>query len=123
MPDSIPGSFRVEAEELGSVARKLDDCATGMKSASYSMEQASVREIGHGTLEQRCGEFRDAWDYGIGQLSKLTDAIRDGLHASANSYAGCDAKIQETFAKAAGDTGAVGNATSGSSRSVADDFG
>ncbi|WP_329121621.1 WXG100 family type VII secretion target [Streptomyces sp. NBC_01465] len=124
MPDSLPGTFRVDAEQLGSLAGQLDECAADMKSAGYSMEQASVHDVGHAGLEERCGDFRDAWKYGIGQLSKLTDAIRDGLKKTADNYSATDRAISELFAVkgSSGGTAAPAGAPA-QNRSMADDFG
>lgn len=134
MTASVLGTFRVDVQELSSLAGRLDECASEMKSAGYKMEQASVRDIGHGGLEARCGEFRDAWKYGIGQLAKLTDAIRGGVQTTASNYAEADRRIGDVFqgggpgAASAGGGAAPGGVGAGEeararSYSMADDFG
>lgn len=137
MSESLPGTFRVDAQQLSQLAGHLEDCTSEMKSAGYRLEQASVRDVGHAGLEERCGEFRDAWKYGIGQLSKFTDAIRGGLQQTAQNYAEAERRIGEGFGNGggtlSGQSGASGPAASaggnaetgtrGQSRSMADDFG
>lgn len=137
MSESLPGTFRVDAQQLSQLAGHLEDCTSEMKSAGYRLEQASVRDVGHAGLEERCGEFRDAWKYGIGQLSKFTDAIRGGLQQTAQNYAEAERRIGEGLATGGGTVGgargssgpAASGGTSGEagargqSRSMADDFG
>ncbi|MDO0911342.1 hypothetical protein QQM39_10905 [Streptomyces sp. DT2A-34] len=108
----------MDVQQLSRLAGHLEDCASEMKSAGYKMEQASVREIGHADLEERCGEFRDAWKYGIQQLSKLTDAIQGGVRKTAENYAETDRRIGEFFAGGGGETGG-GSAASGSTSTEA----
>lgn len=130
MPESLPGTFRVDVQQLSQLAGQLEDCTSEMRSAGYRMEQASVHDIGHAGLEERCGEFRDAWKYGIQQLSKLTAAIQGGLRKTAENYAETDRRIEEYFAGGGG--GAVGGSAAsgrtsagpnGQSYTMADDFG
>lgn len=106
-----------------------------MKSAGYKMEQASVRDVGHAGLEARCSEFRDAWKYGIDQLSKLTGAIRGGVQATASNYAEAERRIADVFqgGGAGASSGSSGGSTSGGTAageeaharnySMANDFG
>lgn len=108
-----------------------------MKSAGCQMEQATVQDIGHDGLEARCGEFWDAWKYGIGQLSKLTAAIQGGLRQTATNYAQTDRSISDFFAgdgsASSGGTTPSGSMASsgkgaaavarGKSYGMADDFG
>lgn len=119
MTASLPGTFRVDAEELGSLSGRLDSCTSHMRSAGYRMEQASVDGLGHAGLESACSGFRDSWEYGIDQLAKLTDAIRGGLDQTAKNYSATDAAIERMFTPASTSTGG----TSHSAYSVADDFG
>lgn len=136
MTGSLPGTFRVDVQQLSSLAGRLDECASEMKSAGYKMEQASVHDIGHGGLEARCGEFRDAWTYGIGRLAKLTDAIRGGVQTTASNYAEADRRIADIFqpggpgVASAGSGGAAapsgvgaGEEARARSHGMADDFG
>ncbi len=113
MPESLPGTFRVDVQQLSQLAGHLEGCASEMRSAGYKMEQASVRELGHAGLEEGCGEFRDAWKYGIEQLSKLTEAIQGGVRKTAENYAEADRRIAEVFAGGGGGTGGGPAASSG----------
>ncbi|WP_306323322.1 MULTISPECIES: WXG100 family type VII secretion target [unclassified Streptomyces] len=107
---SLPGTFRVDAEELGGFAGRLDECTSEMRAAGTRMERASVAGMGHEAVEGACGGFRESWQYGIKQLSQLTEAIRDGLRVTAQAYSDTDQAIQQAMTPAAAGASAPGSA-------------
>lgn len=123
MTASLPGTFRVDAEELGSLAGRLDGCVSEMRSAGYRMEQASVAGLGNPDLESRCSDFRDAWDYWIGKLAELTARIRAGLDHTAKAYAATDAAIEHYFTPDDSTASRSSERSQQAAYAVADDFG
>ncbi|MFF0018128.1 hypothetical protein [Streptomyces sp. NPDC005374] len=90
----------MDAEELNGLATKLGDCTSEMRAAGYRLEQASVEDMGHEAVEFACGSFRHSWEYGIKQLSELTDSIRGGLQATAQAYSQTDFAVQKAMTPA-----------------------
>ncbi|MFE4409920.1 hypothetical protein [Streptomyces sp. NPDC056821] len=67
--------LRFASDEVKDMAGKLEASGSHMKSASKEMKHADTKEVGSKSLESACDDFADSWDYGFGQLSKLTKGI------------------------------------------------
>lgn len=96
---SLPGTFRVDIEELGRISRKLDESVTGMRTVTQKMDQATAGQLGHKCLDSTCEDFQSKWKYGIDQISKLADSIRGSIDATAHSYRTCEMGIQQALSK------------------------
>ncbi|MFD7297908.1 DUF6507 family protein [Streptomyces sp. NPDC059897] len=98
---SVPGTFQVDVEELSGFAARLDECASEMRGAGQQMGRASVSGMGHAAVESACSGFQDSWQYGIKQLSQVTESIRDGLQATAQAYSGADQAVCQAMTPSA----------------------
>ncbi|MGW3237013.1 hypothetical protein ACWF8U_03075 [Streptomyces olivaceus] len=70
-----------------------------MKSASKDMKHADSRQIGHSGLESACDDFADSWDYGFGQLSKLTKGVSKFAKKTSEEFAKLDQKLNDELKK------------------------
>ncbi len=95
----MPGTFKVDVHELGSISRKLEQSVTGMRTVTRKMDQATAGQLGHDSLDSACSDFQSKWKYGIGQIAELANSIRGSIDATAESYRACEAGIQQAFAK------------------------
>ena len=91
--------FKADVEELGLLARKLDRSAESMRRASQSLRSASSRDLGNSSIDESGADFKDSWEYGIGQIAKVSDALRHGLQATARAYSETDEAIKQAFSK------------------------
>ncbi|AIA05678.1 hypothetical protein ACFU90_11590 [Streptomyces noursei] len=105
------GEFAVDVEELGSLATRLERCTESMKSASGDLRSATTGNLGNGQIDKSGADFKSSWEYGIEQITQLTDAIKQGLHITARAYSETDGAVQQAFSKAtrrSGDSGGTG---------------
>ncbi|MEK2479602.1 hypothetical protein [Streptomyces noursei] len=96
---AISDGFQADVDELGSLSRKLLQSAESMGRASRSLQQASVNGLGNADIDESASDFRDLWDYGIGQIIKTQVALHEGLEATAQAYHETDTAIQEALSK------------------------
>ncbi|MFF7193125.1 hypothetical protein ACFZAM_05440 [Streptomyces sp. NPDC008079] len=92
--------LRFAGDEVKDMARKLETSGDQMKSASKEMKHANTKEIGHSGLESACDDFADSWDYGFGQLSKLTQGVSEFANQAAGEFAKIDQKLLDELKKA-----------------------
>lgn len=71
-----------------------------MKSASKEMKSADTKQVGHSGLESACDDFADSWDYGFGQLSKITKGVSKFANKAAEEFAELDQKLYDELRKA-----------------------
>ena len=115
---SLPGTFRVDIEELGRISQRLDEGITGMHTAMQKMNQATADQLGHESLDSACADFQSKWNYGIGQIAKLATSIRGSIDATAHSYRTCEMGIQQALSKGT-ESGSVASSRASSSKSSA----
>ncbi|MGV4926604.1 hypothetical protein K2224_34055 (plasmid) [Streptomyces sp. BHT-5-2] len=96
---SNSGEFTVDVEELGSLSTRLQRCTESMKYASGDLRSATVSDLGNGEIDKAGAEFKSSWEYGIDQITQLTDAIKQGLQTTAQAYNETDSAVQQALAK------------------------
>ena len=67
--------LRFASDEVLWMAGTLETSGGQMKSASKELKHADARQIGHSGLESACDDFAESWDYGFGELAKLTKGV------------------------------------------------
>ncbi|GAA2660644.1 hypothetical protein [Streptomyces lunalinharesii] len=105
------GEFTVDVEELGSLATRLERCTESMKSASGDLRSATTGNLGNGQIDSSGANFKSSWEYGIDQITELTDAIKQGLQITARAYSETDNAVRQAFSKGtqnSGDSGGTG---------------
>ncbi|KOX45225.1 hypothetical protein ADL09_23620 [Streptomyces sp. NRRL F-7442] len=81
------------------MAGTLETSGGQMKSASKEMKHADSKQIGHTGLESACDDFADSWDYGFGQLSKLTKGVSKFAKKSSEEFTKLDQKLNDELKK------------------------
>ncbi|MFF3857493.1 hypothetical protein [Micromonospora sp. NPDC002575] len=86
------------------MARTLENSGGDMKKASKEMTRADSSQLGHGGLQSACDEFAESWDYGFGQLSKLTKGVSKFANKASEEFLKLDQKLYDELQKSR-DTG------------------
>ncbi len=81
------------------MAGTLETSGGQMKSASKEMKHADSKQVGHSGLESACDDFADSWDYGFGQLSKLTKGVSKFAKKSSEEFTKLDQKLYDELKK------------------------
>ncbi|MFC7895005.1 hypothetical protein [Streptomyces sp. NPDC057381] len=97
--------LRFAEDEVKDMASKLETSGSHMKSASKEMKDADLKEIGHKGLESACDDFAESWDYGFGQLSKLTKGVSKFANKAAEEFTKLDQKLYDELQRAREGTG------------------
>ncbi|CAL9522335.1 hypothetical protein [Streptomyces sp. NPDC057340] len=92
--------LRFAEDEVKDMASKLETSGGHMKSASKAMKDADTKEVGHKGLEAACDDFANSWDYGFGQLSKLTKGVSKFANKAATEFTKLDQKLYDELQKA-----------------------
>ena len=105
MCEAISGAGRVSflrfaGDEVKDMAHKLETSGGQMKSAFKEMKHADTKQIGHSGLESACDDFANSWDYGFGQLSKLTKGVSKFADKAAEEFVKLDQKLYDELQKA-----------------------
>ncbi|MFI7347845.1 hypothetical protein ACIBSR_16450 [Streptomyces sp. NPDC049936] len=87
-------------DEVKDMASKLETSGGHMKSASKEMKDADMKAVGHQGLESACDDFADSWDYGFGQLSKITKGVSKFANKAAEEFTKLDQKLYDELQKA-----------------------
>ncbi|GGW84643.1 hypothetical protein [Streptomyces noursei] len=93
------GEFTVVVEELGSLATRLERCTESMKYASGDLRSATTGDLGNDQIDRAGAEFKSSWEYGIDQITQLTDAVKQGLETTARAYNETDDAVRQAFTK------------------------
>ncbi|MCL7366330.1 hypothetical protein ABZ687_07090 [Streptomyces ardesiacus] len=91
--------LRFASDEVLGMAGTLETSGGQMKSASKEMKHADSKQIGHAGLESACDDFADSWDYGFGQLSKLTKGVSKFAKKSSEEFTKLDQKLNDELKK------------------------
>ncbi|MFC7985598.1 hypothetical protein [Streptomyces sp. NPDC057336] len=97
--------LRFAEDEVKDMASKLETSGSHMKSASKEMKDADLKEICHKGLESACDDFAESWDYGFGQLSKLTKGVSKFANKAAEEFTKLDQKLYDELQRAREGTG------------------
>ncbi|MCX4910542.1 hypothetical protein [Streptomyces sp. NBC_00878] len=92
--------LKFAGDEVLEMAGTLETSGGQMKSASKEMKHADSKQIGHGGLESACDDFADSWDYGFGELSKLTKGVSKFAKKAADEFRKLDDKLYDELKKA-----------------------
>lgn len=76
-----------------------------MKSASKEMKHADSKQMGHSGLESACDDFADSWDYGFGQLSKVTKGVSKFAKKASEEFTKLDQKLYDEMKKKQAESG------------------
>ncbi|MFG3108127.1 hypothetical protein [Streptomyces tendae] len=82
------------------MARKLETGGGHMKGASKKMATTDATQIGHSDLQKACDDFSDSWDYGFGQLSKMTKGVSKFAKHAADTFDELDQKLRDDLKNA-----------------------
>ncbi|MGW1378120.1 WXG100 family type VII secretion target [Streptomyces sp. NPDC002446] len=93
------GGFKADVEELSSLSARLERCTESMTHASGDLHSATFSELGSDPIDRAGAKFKNSWEYGISQISEITKAIRQDLHATARAYHETDNAVRQAFAK------------------------
>ncbi|WP_399887314.1 MULTISPECIES: hypothetical protein [Streptomyces] len=91
--------LRFASDEVLGMAGTLETSGGQMKSASKEMKHADSKQVGHSGLESACDDFADSWDYGFGQLSKLTKGVSKFAKKSSEEFTKLDQKLYDELKK------------------------
>uniref|UniRef100_A0AAU3HVT3 Excreted virulence factor EspC, type VII ESX diderm n=1 Tax=Streptomyces sp. NBC_01393 TaxID=2903851 RepID=A0AAU3HVT3_9ACTN len=95
--------LKFAGDAVKEMAGTLETSGGQMKSASKEMKHADSSQIGHNGLESACDDFADSWDYGFGQLSKLTKDVSKFANKAAEEFTKLDQKLYDELKKKAGE--------------------
>jgi hypothetical protein len=93
--------LKFAGDAVKEMAGTLETSGGQMKSASKEMKHADSSQIGHSGLESACDAFADSWDYGFGQLSKLTKGVSKFADKAAEEFTKLDQKLYDELKKKA----------------------
>ncbi|MEU4148402.1 hypothetical protein [Streptomyces parvulus] len=91
--------LRFASDEVLGMAGTLETSGGQMKSASKEMKHADSKQVGHSGLESACDDFADSWDYGFGQLSKLTKGVSKFVKKTSEEFTKLDQKLYDELKK------------------------
>ncbi|MEU8348955.1 MULTISPECIES: hypothetical protein [unclassified Streptomyces] len=92
--------LRFAGDEVLEMAGTLETSGGRMKGASKGMAGTDSSHIGHSDLQSACDDFADSWDYGFGQLSKLTEGVSKFAKKAAEEFGKLDQKLAAELQKA-----------------------
>ncbi|MBT2876011.1 hypothetical protein OG986_20040 [Streptomyces cellulosae] len=91
--------LRFASDEVLWMAGTLETSGGQMKSASKELKHADARQIGHSGLESACDDFAESWDYGFGELAKLTKGVSKFARKASDEFLGLDGKLSQELRK------------------------
>ncbi|WP_434599727.1 hypothetical protein [Streptomyces sp. A5-4] len=97
--------LKFASDEVKEMAGTLEKSGGQMKTASKEMSGADSAQIGHSGLQSACDDFSDSWDYGFGQLSKLTKGVEKFAIKASEEFLKLDQKLYDELKKAKGASG------------------
>ncbi|MFF3406648.1 hypothetical protein ACFYW8_10600 [Streptomyces sp. NPDC002742] len=93
--------LRFFSDDVKEMARTLESSGGRMKDASKEMSWVDSRQVGHTGLQSACDDFADSWDYGFGQLSKLTKGVSKFANKASEEFLKLDQKLYDELKKKA----------------------
>ncbi|MFJ8186120.1 hypothetical protein [Streptomyces sp. NPDC096105] len=91
--------LKFASDEVLEMADTLETSGGQMKSASKELKHADARQIGHSGMESACDDFADSWNYGFGELAKLTKGVSKFARKASDEFTGLDRKLAEELRK------------------------
>ncbi|MGX1911920.1 hypothetical protein ACWIID_24100 [Streptomyces phaeochromogenes] len=93
--------LRFFSDDVKEMARTLENSGGRMKEASKEMSRADSSQVGHTGLQSACDDFAESWDYGFGQLSKLTKGVSKFANKASEEFLKLDQKLYDELKKSA----------------------
>ncbi|MFG2313513.1 hypothetical protein [Streptomyces tendae] len=93
--------FSADVKEM---AKTLENSGRRMKEASQEMKRADSSQVGYAELQSACDDcddFADSWDYGFGQLSKLTKGVSKFANKASEEFLTMDQSLYDELKKTA----------------------
>ncbi|OWA09314.1 hypothetical protein B9W62_16340 [Streptomyces sp. CS113] len=90
--------FSADVKEM---AKTLENSGRRMKEASQEMKRADSSQVGYADLQSACDDFADSWDYGFGQLSKLTKGVSKFANKASEEFLTMDQSLYDELKKTA----------------------
>jgi hypothetical protein len=91
--------LKFASDEVRGMANAVEASGGKMKRASKSMSNTDASQVGHEGLQSACDDFAGSWDYGFGQLSKITKGVSKFANKAANEFAKVDQKLYDELKK------------------------
>jgi hypothetical protein len=91
--------LKFAGDEVKEMARTVESSGGQMKRASKGMSNADATQLGHDGLRSACDDFAESWDYGFGQLSKITKGVSKFADTAAKEFAKLDQKLYDELKK------------------------
>jgi hypothetical protein len=95
--------FQVDLQELeqlisdlGSADQLMSDALNAMKSTGGSTS------IGTSELDQACGDFQNAWQYGLGKLGDAIKGTLDGVKQNQKVYSQVENQVAQAMSQLKG---------------------
>ncbi|MFG3158638.1 hypothetical protein ACGFY8_02035 [Streptomyces sp. NPDC048232] len=92
------------SDDVKEMARTLEDSGGRMKEASQEMARTDSSQVGDSGLQSACDDFADSWDYGFGQLSKLTKGVSKFANKASAEFLKMDQALYDELKKSAAKT-------------------
>ncbi|MFB6772967.1 hypothetical protein ACFVGX_13385 [Streptomyces sp. NPDC127113] len=92
------------SDDVKEMARTLEDSGGRMKEASQEMARADSSQVGDSGLQSACDDFAESWDYGFGQLSKLTKGVSKFANKASDEFLKMDQALYDELKKSAAKT-------------------
>ncbi|MFJ6069878.1 hypothetical protein ACIQFU_03380 [Streptomyces sp. NPDC093065] len=89
------------SDDVKEMAKTLENSGSRMKEASQEMKRADSSQVGHSELQSACDDFADSWDYGFGQLSKLTKGVSKFANKASDEFLKMDQALYDELKKSA----------------------
>ncbi|KFG74387.1 hypothetical protein [Streptomyces mutabilis] len=87
------------SDDVKEMARTLENSGGRMKEASKEMSRADSSQVGHSELQSACDDFAGSWDYGFGQLSKLTKGVSKFANKASDEFLKMDQALYDELKK------------------------
>ena len=89
--------FAVEDDALNRLATALNEVSGAAEGAANSLKDAGAGSLGTGELDDACAKFQKEWSYGLGQLKKSVDAVRQQVVDTAKTYDQVDEAVRQAL--------------------------
>ncbi|OSC72279.1 hypothetical protein CJI59_09990 [Streptomyces sp. Alain-F2R5] len=87
------------SDDVKEMARTLENSGGRMKEASKEMSRADSSQVGPSELQSACDDFAGSWDYGFGQLSKLTKGVSKFANKASDEFLKMDQALYDELKK------------------------
>ena len=89
--------FEVSGDVLNRLASDLASVGDQIDSAMKGMDHAG--DLGTGELTSACDDFKHRWEYGVKELKKKVDGIKDNVSSTAKAYDEAESHVAAGLAR------------------------